>query len=356
MLPNDRVSYFVCVSAVDPAKPPGEWLFGQCVKPFVGGVLAKKGTFSGEVALGGTTSEFRAVIYADLWGMNKQGAAAELWHSYVSNEVDTTPVAGSGPAGVPPSNVPAKSTDGFFQNPFGDAPPAKTPTPNGSGNSPSTPAADASLPIALAGGAVSRLSKTTVHFEVGYAFTHGGPELSHWYSVVVHQKPDVDDPTQILPAEKKYLGTSLQPNGTLKGEVEQGGRSPVFEISMMEGTSADAKGHLASNVVEVQVHRDLPRNDRSDSLRPAVPGIGVQGKGYGEGPVATPVAALFTTKEQIALKIQLPQLPCSRSTPGSTEIRSRKKSSWRKSSKTIILSYPNSPRGITTFTIRKMVS
>jgi len=35
--------------------------------------------------------------------------------------------------------------------------------------------------------------------------------------------------------------------------------------------------------------------------RPAKPGVGAKGRGYGTGPVATPVAALFSVRERLAL-------------------------------------------------------
>ena len=39
---------------------------------------------------------------------------------------------------------------------------------------------------------------------------------------------------------------------------------------------------------------------------PAAPGMGEKGRDYGTGPVATPVGALFSTKEKIAYEIQIP--------------------------------------------------
>ena len=39
---------------------------------------------------------------------------------------------------------------------------------------------------------------------------------------------------------------------------------------------------------------------------PAAPGMGKKGRDYGTGPVATPVGAMFSTKERIAYDIQIP--------------------------------------------------
>jgi hypothetical protein len=39
---------------------------------------------------------------------------------------------------------------------------------------------------------------------------------------------------------------------------------------------------------------------------PAAPGMGEKGRDYGTGPVATPVGALFSTKEKLAYEIQIP--------------------------------------------------
>jgi hypothetical protein len=41
--------------------------------------------------------------------------------------------------------------------------------------------------------------------------------------------------------------------------------------------------------------------------QPAAVGVGERGRGYGDGPVATPVMAYFRSKERIAFEIQIPE-------------------------------------------------
>jgi hypothetical protein len=178
--------------------------------------------------------------------------------------------------------------------------------PSGPANPPTASPAGGQEQIVIAGADLARMNANSIHFDITYSFAQGQPSTSSWYTVAIREH--AGGSAQPLHAEAKIEGSTLRQHGDLKGNIQIGGRAGSFDIHILEASSRDAEGRQISDVFEAPIHRDRTGERKAASVAgPAGVGIGAQGKGYGAGIVTTPVATLFTVKETIAFKIQIPQ-------------------------------------------------
>jgi hypothetical protein len=175
-----------------------------------------------------------------------------------------TPPSATAPA-TPPANG-----GGLLQSLFGDNSAAKTPTPNGSGSSPNAAPSSGAAQIALSGAEFLRVNRGKIRFAVNYVFVQGEPKPTNSYTVVVRERGNVGGDSQH--ADVKFEGKDLRHSGKFEGEVNIGGRSPSFDLHVIEGSSREGNGHQISDVVEAAIRRDLGRpsgNAAPDDAPPA---------------------------------------------------------------------------------------
>ena len=73
------------------------------------------------------------------------------------------------------------------------------------------------------------------------------------------------------------------------------------------GEEAIEPGDVPPDVADTDAPpEDAAKEIPGPSQRPAKVGVGAKGHGYGSGPVTTPIAAYFSTRERIVFDIQIP--------------------------------------------------
>jgi len=188
------------------------------------------------------------------------------------------------PSGTAPASPPSNGGGGLLQSLFGDNSAAKSPTPNGSGTVPSNGAAQ----MSLSGATFLRANKRTIHFEVNYVFVQGEPNPTNWYTVVLRERGNVGGEAQH--ADMKFQGKDLRHSDKLEGDVDMGGRSPSFDMHVMEGSSREDNGHQISDVVEAAIHRNLGHMSVNPGAA-AAPATGDASSGVAQPAVAPPATA-----------------------------------------------------------------
>lgn len=269
---------------------------------FQGTDLQQSGNLAGE-ALAGSASGFQ------IWVVE---GTPKVNGGYMISEMAGVKVGGgpghegSNPqAAAPPSAPPASSSGGLLQGIFGDTSAPKTPATGGPANPPAASPAGSQEQIVIAGTELTRTNAGSIHFDITYSFAQGQPVATNWYTVAVREHAGAS--AQPLHVETKIEGSTLQQHGHLTGNIQIGGRAASFDIHIIEAASHGGEGRQISDVFEAPIHRDLTGEGKATRMAPAGVGVGAQGKGYGDGIVTTPVATLFTVKETIAFKIQIPQ-------------------------------------------------
>ena len=117
---------------------------------------------------------------------------------------------------------------------------------------------------------ILRVNRFKIRFAVNYVFIQGEPNPTNSYTVVVRERGNVGGDSQH--SDVKFEGKNLRHSGKFEGEVNIGGRSPSFDLHVIEGSSREGNGHQISDVVEAAVRRDLGRpsgNAAPDDAPPA---------------------------------------------------------------------------------------
>lgn len=319
--PNPALSYILVIhlgEGGDPTSP--QWMNGGI--PISGTEFSQQGHLKVDGILRNAESDqiIQAMLVAAVPSLGNS-AAPDGSVKLVSNITGFNPKAPqsggqaeSAPATAPPTAPPANNGGGFLQGLFGGKPaatppkpPASTSTATNSATSatPSTPAGpnEASSigdvgQITLSDLKIKHVDDKTIHFDVKYEFTKGQPNPKAAYFVHV-------DPT--TSGTKSYMGGTIDAKGKFSGDMSMRRKVFAFKVYVSakrpsgdsQTDAANWQGSAISNLLEYPPKAGAAGYDKNSERIVAQLGVGAQGKGYGDGIITTPIAALFSAREKI---------------------------------------------------------